>query len=106
MVQKEGILSQDFLDKYKNKQPNWGFNGLGYIVYKRTYARLKDDNTTEEQGELLMESFKKIAHPDEMGSKFKVLGISSFENKMQDAGLDGENGKRKDLEAYLPGFYS
>ena len=48
MVQKEGILSQDFLDKYKDKQPNWGFNGLGYIVYKRTYARLKDDNTTEE----------------------------------------------------------
>lgn len=48
MVQKEGILSQDFLNKYKDKQPNWGFNGLGYIVYKRTYARLKDDNTTEE----------------------------------------------------------
>lgn len=48
MLQNEGILSQDFLDKYKNKQPKWGFNGLGYIVYKRTYARLKDDNTTEE----------------------------------------------------------
>jgi ribonucleoside-triphosphate reductase (thioredoxin) len=48
MAQNEGILSQDFLDKYKNKQPKWGFNGLGYIVYKRTYARLKDDNTTEE----------------------------------------------------------
>ena len=48
MAQNEGILSQDFLDKYKDKQPNWGFNGLGYIVYKRTYARLKDDNTTEE----------------------------------------------------------
>jgi len=48
MAQKEAILSQDFLDKYKDKQPNWGFNGLGYIVYKRTYARLKDDNTTEE----------------------------------------------------------
>ena len=47
MAQNEGILSQDFLDKYKNKQPNWGFNGLGYIVYKRTYARLKEDNTTE-----------------------------------------------------------
>ena len=45
------ILSQEFLSKYKNKQPNWGFNGLGYIVYKRTYARLKDDGTTEEWNE-------------------------------------------------------
>lgn len=42
------ILSKDFVNKYKNKQPNWGFNGLGYIVYKRTYARLKEDGNTEE----------------------------------------------------------
>jgi ribonucleotide reductase alpha subunit len=45
------ILSSEFLSKYKNKQPNWGFNGLGYIVYKRTYARLKEDGTTEEWNE-------------------------------------------------------
>jgi hypothetical protein len=42
------ILSSDFIKKYKNRQPNWGFNGLGYIVFKRTYARTKDDGTTEE----------------------------------------------------------
>jgi len=42
------ILSSDFINQYKTKQPNWGFNGLGYIVYKRTYARLKDDGNTEE----------------------------------------------------------
>jgi len=42
------ILSKDFVNSYKNKQPNWGFNGLGYIVYKRTYARLKEDGATEE----------------------------------------------------------
>ena len=48
MSQNTSILSEDFISKYKNKQPNWGFNGLGYIVYKRTYARLKEDNTTEE----------------------------------------------------------
>ena len=42
------IISEEFLSKYKNKQPNWGFNGLGYIVYKRTYARVKDDGKTEE----------------------------------------------------------
>jgi ribonucleotide reductase alpha subunit len=42
------ILSDEFLSKYKNKQPNWGFNDLGYIVYKRTYARNKPDGTKEE----------------------------------------------------------
>lgn len=42
------ILSADFINSYKSKQPKWGFNGLGYIVYKRTYARLKEDGNTEE----------------------------------------------------------
>lgn len=42
------ILSENFINQYKSKQPNWGFNGLGYIVYKRTYARLKADGSTEE----------------------------------------------------------
>lgn len=47
------ILSKDFIRKYKNKQPKWGFNGLGYIVYKRTYARLKEDGNTEEWHETI-----------------------------------------------------
>jgi len=34
--------------KYKNKIPNWGYNGLGYIVYKRTYSRLMSDGKQEE----------------------------------------------------------
>jgi ribonucleotide reductase alpha subunit len=42
------ILSSEFLTKYTTKQPPWGFNGLGYIVYKRTYARLLSNGETEE----------------------------------------------------------
>lgn len=42
------ILRDEFLAQYRGRQPRWGFNGLGYVVYKRTYARLKDDGTTEE----------------------------------------------------------
>lgn len=41
-------LSPEFLAKYKNLVPPWGFNGLGYIVYKRTYARVKQNGATEE----------------------------------------------------------
>jgi ribonucleoside-triphosphate reductase (thioredoxin) len=42
------IITEAFANKYSNKQPNWGFNGLGYIVYKRTYARVKENGKTEE----------------------------------------------------------
>jgi hypothetical protein len=47
------IISEKFANKYSTKSPNWGFNGLGYIVYKRTYARLKDDGLTEEWHETI-----------------------------------------------------
>lgn len=43
------IIKGEFYEKYKGEQPNWGFNGLGYITYKRTYARPVDgENRTEE----------------------------------------------------------
>ena len=43
------LLPKSFLEKYKKAAPPWGFNGLGYIVYKRTYARRVDgENRTEE----------------------------------------------------------
>ncbi len=41
-------LSKDFINNYKESQPNWGFNGLGYFVYKRTYARQFENGQTEE----------------------------------------------------------
>lgn len=41
-------LSDEFLAQYKGKQPKWGFGGLGYIVYLRTYARTKTDGTLED----------------------------------------------------------
>jgi ribonucleoside-triphosphate reductase len=47
------IISEKFASKYANKQPNWGFNGLGYIVYKRTYARIKEDGKKEEWHETI-----------------------------------------------------
>ena len=48
MSEVKNIISDDFLNKYLNKQPNWGFNGLGYIVYKRTYSRIKENGQLEE----------------------------------------------------------
>lgn len=39
-------LSPSFLEEYEGKQPEWG--PVGYITYKRTYSRQKEDETTEE----------------------------------------------------------
>ena len=35
----DNILSEDFVNSYADKVAPWGFNGLGEIVYRRTYAR-------------------------------------------------------------------
>lgn len=40
-------LSPSFLEPYTTKQPPFGFNGLGELVYKRTYARQLPDGTQE-----------------------------------------------------------
>jgi len=42
------MLSDDFVSAYVGREPDWGFNGLGRVVYKRTYARPTDDGGTEE----------------------------------------------------------
>lgn len=41
-------LETSFVDKYRKTKPKFGFNGLGEIVYYRTYSRIKDDGTNED----------------------------------------------------------
>lgn len=41
-------LSDEFLSQYKGRHPKWGFDGLGYVIYLRTYARKKPDGTLED----------------------------------------------------------
>ena len=40
-------LSDKFIDSYKRKKAPFGFNGLGELVYMRTYSRLKDNGQNE-----------------------------------------------------------
>jgi ribonucleotide reductase alpha subunit len=42
------MLSQEFVDAYKDKQAPWGFGGLGEIVYLRTYSRKVDGTDRNE----------------------------------------------------------
>ena len=40
-------LSDKFIDGYKRKRAPFGFNGLGELVYMRTYSRIKEDGKNE-----------------------------------------------------------
>ena len=40
-------LSEKFIDKFKRKKAPFGFNGLGELVYMRTYSRIKEDGKNE-----------------------------------------------------------
>ena len=40
-------LSENFISKYKRKKPPFGFNGLGELVYMRTYSRIKANGKNE-----------------------------------------------------------
>jgi ribonucleoside-triphosphate reductase len=40
-------LNEDFLKEFQKKKPDFGFNGLGELVYMRTYSRVKEDGTNE-----------------------------------------------------------
>ncbi len=48
MPSTQPILSEEFINSYKDKTVPWGYNGLGYVVYKRTYSRQKSDGAKEE----------------------------------------------------------
>lgn len=40
-------LENEFTNKYRNLKEPFGFNGLGSLVYHRTYSRVKPDGTNE-----------------------------------------------------------
>lgn len=40
-------LDQGFINQYKNKTPKFGFNGLGELVFYRTYSRIQPDGMKE-----------------------------------------------------------
>ena len=42
------MLSEEFVNGYKDRQVPWGFGLLSEVVYSRTYARIKDDGTKEQ----------------------------------------------------------
>jgi adenosylcobalamin-dependent ribonucleoside-triphosphate reductase len=48
MSEKKFTLSPTFVADYADRKPPFGFNGLGELVYLRTYSRFKADGTQEQ----------------------------------------------------------
>lgn len=46
-------LDKNFVEQYATKKPPFGFNGLGELVYLRTYSRIKDDGVQEQYHETI-----------------------------------------------------
>ena len=40
-------ISDDFVSRYADKTPPWGFGGMGEVVFLRTYSRKKDNGEQE-----------------------------------------------------------
>lgn len=41
-------LDKEFINSYKSKNPNFGFNGLGELTFYRTYSRIKENGSNED----------------------------------------------------------
>ena len=42
-MNKKFTLTDTFINKYKRRKAPFGFNGLGELVYMRTYSRIKEN---------------------------------------------------------------
>jgi len=51
-------LSEKFLEEFRGKQPQWG--PLGYVTFKRTYARVIQDEDGTERTEEYWENVKRV----------------------------------------------
>ncbi len=68
-------LEESFVDQYRLRKANFGFNALGEIAYKRTYSRLKEDGNKE----VWFETIERVVngcfnmqrlHLEEIGQRF------------------------------------
>lgn len=70
-------LNEDFVKKYGHKNPPWG--QVGYITYKRTYARRTESNLTEEWHETVKRCCNGLLA---IGGKFTKDEIESLYDKV------------------------
>ena len=53
-------MNWDFVTDYQNQTPPWG--PIGYITYKRSYARTTEEGTTEEWWQTIYRCLKSLIY--------------------------------------------
>ena len=53
-MKKKFTLSENFINKYKRRKAPFGFNGLGELVYMRTYSRIKENGKKDRDWETFL----------------------------------------------------
>jgi len=73
------LLSDEYVNRYADVIPPWGFNGLGYITYKRTYARpvFSSDGETVARTEEWHETVQRVVN----GAQLIGADLSEDETK-------------------------
>ncbi len=80
-------LDEAFVGQFRTRKVNFGFNALGEIAYKRSYSRLKDDNTNEEWFETVERVVNgcfnmQRRHLEEIGRTFDPVQAQTDAQKM------------------------
>ena len=75
-------LSDEFLIPYKTQRPDFGFNGLGELTYKRTYARILPDGTKEDWWQTIRRVIEGVYT---MQKKWIVLNNLGWDNRKAQA---------------------
>ena len=73
------IITDEFTRPYLDRPIPWGFNGLGQIVYHRTYSRIKDNGSKETWPETIQRS---INGAQEIGAGYTTEQAQSLFDHM------------------------
>lgn len=81
-------LEAAFVEQYAKRKPNFGFNVLGEVVYRRSYSRLKEDGSSEKWHETVERVVNgcfnmQVSHFEEMGCA-QLANLESMQREAQD----------------------
>jgi len=86
-------LSREFITGFIEREPDWGFGGLGEVVFYRTYSRKKEDGTKEKWWEVvqrvveaIMSSYEGIIRDEYIKIYAEEMYRAIFNFKMMPSG--------------------
>ena len=89
-------LTTTFLDKYSRRKAPFGFNGLGELVYMRTYSRLKENGKNEKWHETVQRVVEGTYRMQQRHIEAQGLGWNAWNSALPAPFLPTQNSLGKD----------